>query len=242
MSAKNALAIQRCELSRKELDEFISFYPIPSEYRVILPTSIQTILDAPPGYIGLYTHCFSFTNLRLPLNDFFCKLLLKGNMLDVKSFKYKFPYGIEQNPEFKRLGHYPISARTFADPIIFLVGLQSSWEHGQQRPAIFMGGKEMSFRNFIYTKEDEDLTFLPNDFSLGFNTGPPSMSINTEPVRTNEEHTVKHATEPATELVNECVGTIADSGGVPKEILLLFTLGVLQPTLGRGSAKQREVL
>ncbi|GJT94129.1 gypsy type transposase [Tanacetum coccineum] len=73
MSVKNTLAIQRCELSRKELDEFLSFYPIPSEYRVILPTSTQTILDAPPGYIGLYTHCFSLANLRLPLNDFFCE-------------------------------------------------------------------------------------------------------------------------------------------------------------------------
>nr|GEZ55229.1 hypothetical protein [Tanacetum cinerariifolium] len=47
-STKNALAIQRCELSRKELDEFLSSYSIPSEYRVILPTPTQTILDAPP--------------------------------------------------------------------------------------------------------------------------------------------------------------------------------------------------
>ncbi|GKF64123.1 hypothetical protein Tco_0187571 [Tanacetum coccineum] len=39
------------------------------------------------------------------------------------------------------------------------------------------------------------------------------MSINTEPVRTDEE--------PATEHVNERVGTTADSGGVPKEILFL---------------------
>ncbi|GJT69637.1 hypothetical protein Tco_1028923 [Tanacetum coccineum] len=238
MSAKNTLAIQQCELSRKELDEFLSFYPIPLEYRVILPTSTQTILDAPPGYIGLYTHCFSLANLRLPLNDFFCEvlqyfkvhisrlnpfgcsklttfivmckaydcepsielvhgffnlckadtivpskfpqLLLKENMLDVKSFKDKLPSA----------------------------GLQSLWEHGQQRPAIFVGGKEMSFRNFIYTEEDEDLTFLPKDFSPGFNIGSPFVSINTEPVRTEEE--------PATEPVNERVGTTADSGGSPK--------------------------
>ncbi|GJV72032.1 hypothetical protein Tco_1492027 [Tanacetum coccineum] len=271
MSAKNTLAIQRCELSRKELDEFLSFYPIPSEYRVILPTSTQTILDAPPGYIGLYTHCFSLANLRLPLNDFFCEvlqyfkvhisrfnpfgcsklttfivmckaydyepsvelfsgffnlckagwhqrlfiiqdtivhskfsqLLLKENMLDVKSLKDKLPSGIEQNPKFQRLGRYPFSACAFDDPILFLSGLQSSWEHGQQ--------------NFIYTEEDEDLTFLPKDLSPGFNTGSPFVSINTEPVRTDEELAV----EPATELVNERVGTTADSGGVPKEILLL---------------------
>ncbi|GKF66061.1 hypothetical protein Tco_0192578, partial [Tanacetum coccineum] len=53
----------------------------------------------------------------------------------------------------------------------------------------------MSFRNFIYIEDDEDLTFLPKDFSQGFNTGSPSVSINTEPVRTDEGLAV--------ELVNE---------------------------------------
>nr|GEY02829.1 hypothetical protein [Tanacetum cinerariifolium] len=172
MSAKNALAIQRCELSRKELDEFISSYFIPLEYHVILPTPTQTILDAPPGYIGLYTHFFSLANLRLPLNDLFCELLLKEIMLDVKSFKDKPPSGIEQNLQFQRLARYPVSARAFDDPILFLAGLQSSWEHGQQLPAIFLGGKEMSFRNFIYTEDDEDLTFLPKDFSLDLGGSP----------------------------------------------------------------------
>ncbi|GJS48885.1 putative reverse transcriptase domain-containing protein [Tanacetum coccineum] len=146
------------------------------QYRVILPMSTQTILDAPP------------------------------------------------------------SAYAFDDPILFLAGLQSSWEHGQHRPVIFMGGKEMSFKNFIYIEKDEDLTFLPKDFSPGFNTGSTSVFINTEPVKTDEESAV----EPATEPVNEHMGTTTDSGGVPKEILLLFMLGVLQPALGRGSAKQGE--
>nr|GFA26915.1 hypothetical protein [Tanacetum cinerariifolium]GFA26934.1 hypothetical protein [Tanacetum cinerariifolium] len=122
------------------LDEFHSSYFIPSEYRVILPTPTQTILDAPHGYIGLYTHCFCLANLRLPLNDFFCELLLKENMLDVKSFKDK---------------------------------------------------------------------------------------LLSEPLRTNEEPAVEPMSEPATEPVNERVGTTVDLGGVPKEILLLFTLGVL---------------
>nr|GEY37455.1 hypothetical protein [Tanacetum cinerariifolium] len=75
MSAKYALAIQLYELSRKDLDEFLSSYSIPLEYRVILPTPTLTILDAPPGYIGLYTHCLSLANLLLPLHDFFCEVL-----------------------------------------------------------------------------------------------------------------------------------------------------------------------
>nr|GEW30653.1 hypothetical protein [Tanacetum cinerariifolium] len=94
----------------------------------------------------------------------------------------------------------------------------------------------MTFKNFIYTEDDEDLTFLPKDFSLGFNIGSPFVSINMVPVRANEELVV----EPTTERVNEHVRTTTDLGGVLKEILFLFTLGVLQPTLGMGSAKQRE--
>ncbi|GJW19805.1 hypothetical protein Tco_0027241 [Tanacetum coccineum] len=185
MSAKNTLAIQRCELSRKEFDEFLSFYPIPLEYRVILPTSTHTILDAPPGYID------TIVPSKFP------QLLLKENMLEVKSFKDKIPSGIEQNPQDV-------------------------------------------FRSFIYTEEDEDLTFLPKDLSPGFNTGSPSVSINTEPVKTDEEPAIKPATEPATVPVNERVRTTSDSGGVPKDILFLFTLRVLQPELGRGSEKQKE--
>ncbi|GKF26130.1 hypothetical protein Tco_0082024, partial [Tanacetum coccineum] len=110
----------------------------------------------------------------------FPQLLLKENMLDVKSFKDKIPSA----------------------------GLQSLWEHGQQRPAIFVGDKEMSFINFIYTEEDEDLTFLPKDFSPGFNASSPSVFINTEPVRTDEESAV----DPVTERMR----TTTDSGGIPK--------------------------
>ncbi|GJR19906.1 hypothetical protein Tco_0968433 [Tanacetum coccineum] len=190
----------------------VEYFSVLPKYRVILPMSTQTILDAPPGYIGLYTHCFSFANLRLPLNDFFCEILLKENMLDIKSFKDKLPYGIDQNLQFQRLGRYPVSAHAFDDPILFLASLQSSWEHGQHQPAIFVGSKEMSFRNFIYIEEDEDLTFLPKDFSLGFNTGSPSVFINTEPVRADEESAV----EPVTEPVNERMGTTTDSGRSPK--------------------------
>ncbi|GJV06126.1 hypothetical protein Tco_1343782 [Tanacetum coccineum] len=78
MSAKDTIAVQRCGLSAKELNEFLSSYPIPSEYEVILPTSTQTIFDSPPGYVGLYNtndlFCSSKPNLELPLIDFFCEM------------------------------------------------------------------------------------------------------------------------------------------------------------------------
>nr|GEW74943.1 hypothetical protein [Tanacetum cinerariifolium] len=45
----------------------------------------------------------------------------------------------------------------------------------------------MAFRNFIYTKDDEDLTFLPKEPSLSFGTGSPSVLVNTKPLKANEE-------------------------------------------------------
>ncbi|GJS15312.1 hypothetical protein Tco_0409784 [Tanacetum coccineum] len=174
MSAKDTIAVQHCGLSAKELNEFLSSYPIPSEYDFMLPTSTQTIFDAPPGYVGLYTHSFSLANLRLPLTNFFCEylqLLLDENSLNLKSFKDKLPLNIDENPYFQCLGRYPTSVHIFDDPILFLAGLKPSREFGRQRPAIIVGGKEMAFRNFIYTEYDDDLAFLPKEPSPGFDSG-----------------------------------------------------------------------
>ncbi|GKB24746.1 hypothetical protein Tco_0864147 [Tanacetum coccineum] len=77
MSAKDTIDVQHCGLSAKELNEFLFSYPIPSEYDVILPTSTQTIFDAPHGYVSLYKHSFSLANLRLLFTDFFCELAIK---------------------------------------------------------------------------------------------------------------------------------------------------------------------
>ncbi|GJU03278.1 hypothetical protein Tco_1113616 [Tanacetum coccineum] len=149
MSAKDSITTQTCE------------------YHVILPKSNQTIFDAPPGYIGLYTHSFSLENLRLPLTEFFCELMVVS----------------------------PLS--TSSEGSIICVEL----EHGQQRPAIMAGGKEMDFKNFIYTEDDEDLTFLPKEPSLGFSTGSPFVSVNTKPLKANEEPDIQP------------VEVTADSGG-----------------------------
>ncbi|GJX31176.1 hypothetical protein Tco_0241031 [Tanacetum coccineum] len=115
MAAKDSMATQRCELSREEFDEFLSSYPIPTGFDVILPSSSQTILDALPGYI------------------------------------------------------------------------------------------EMSFKDFIFTKDDEDLTFIPKDSPPTFNVGSPSASINKEPV-----------VEPVFEPMNEHAEVTANSGESPK--------------------------
>ncbi|GJT09832.1 hypothetical protein Tco_0856874 [Tanacetum coccineum] len=201
MSAKDTIVVQRCGLSAKELNEFLSFYPIPLEYDVILPTSTQTIFDAPPGYVSLYTRSFSLANLRLPLTDFFYSIisskypqpLLDENMLNLKSFKDKHPPNIDENLYFQRLGRYFTSVRVFDDPILFLAGLKPSWEFGKQRPAIIVGGNEMPFRNFIYIEDDDDLAFLPKKPSLEFGTGSPSALVNTELPKDVEEPEVQSA-------------------------------------------------
>ncbi|GKA53240.1 hypothetical protein Tco_0746555 [Tanacetum coccineum] len=214
MSAKDSIATQTCELSKEEFNDFLTLYPIPSEYRVILPKSNQTIFDAPPGsekhvpnllpkvitrIEGWHERFFYVQDSIIPAK--YSQLLSEQNKLDSKSFKDKLPPNIEENPMFQRLGRYPTSVRVFPDPILFLAGLKSSWEHGQQRPAILVGGKEMAFRNFIYTEDDEDLAFLPKEPSLDFGIGSPSVSINTEPLKANKEPEIQP------------VKVITDSGG-----------------------------
>nr|GEX59781.1 hypothetical protein [Tanacetum cinerariifolium] len=235
MSAKNALAIQRRELSRKELDEFLSSYSIPSEYRVILPMPTQTILDAPLGYIGLYTHCFSLDILRLPLNDFFCEVLqyfkvhisrlnpfgcskLTTFIVMCKAYDCE-PY-VELFCSFFNLCKAGWHQRFFfiQDTIVpskfpqllLKENMLDVKSFKDKLPSVFMGtwptatcnlcGRQ---GNFIYTEDGEDLTFLPKDFSPGFNTGSPSVSINTKPVKAAEEPAVEPTIEPATEPVNE---------------------------------------
>nr|GEX71705.1 hypothetical protein [Tanacetum cinerariifolium] len=228
MSTNDFITTQTCELLQGEFNDFLALYPVPSEYHVILPKSNQTIFDAPPGYVRLYTHSFSLSNLRLPLTEFFCKVieyfqvhisrlnpfgcaklitfvvmckaygcepfidLFQGffnlcragkwltfakryekhipNLLPkvitcIEGWHKRFFYVRDSIIPANRC---PTSVRVFPDPILFLVGLKPSWEHGQQRPAIMMNGKEMDFRNFIYTKDDDDLAFLPNEPSSGF--------------------------------------------------------------------------
>ncbi|GKC69385.1 hypothetical protein Tco_1115268 [Tanacetum coccineum] len=184
MSAKDSIATQTCELSKVEFNDFLTLYPILSKYHVILPKSNQTIFDAPPGfvYLGLTLLVVPSSPLLLscarlmvvsPLStsiegssicvELYSQLLSKKNKLDSKSFKDKLPLNIEENPMFQRLGRYPMSVRVFPDSILFLAGLKPSWEYGQQRPAIMAGDKEMAFRNFIKTKDDEDLSFFPRN-------------------------------------------------------------------------------
>ncbi|GKC93569.1 hypothetical protein Tco_1159011, partial [Tanacetum coccineum] len=146
---------------------------------------------------------------------------------------------IEQNPMFQRLGRYPTSVHVFHDLVLFLAGLHSSWEHGQQQIAILVVGKaiyppnffprlsfwliydlpfllaEMVFRNFVHAKDEEDLSFLPKEPSPGFGTGSPSVSVNIEPIRADEEPILQPAE------------VTTDSGWIPKtELFVVYPRSV----------------
>ncbi|GJR12003.1 hypothetical protein Tco_0794655 [Tanacetum coccineum] len=144
----------------------------------------------------------------------------------------RIPFELEGEtfkPERARLGRYPTSVRIFHDPILFLAGLKSLWEHGQQCPAILVGGKEMAFRNFIYTEDDEDLSFLPKEPSSSLDTGSPSILVNTETLK------------PDKELVNQPAEITADSGESPKPKLFVVHPGSVAARIKDRKCKTRGV-
>ncbi|GJV81946.1 hypothetical protein Tco_1517816 [Tanacetum coccineum] len=157
----------------------------------------------------------------------YLQLLSGKNKLDLKSFKDKLPPNIEENPIFQHLGRYLTSVRVFPGPILFLASLKSSWEHGQQRPAILVGEKEMAFRNFIYTEDDEDLPFLPKEPSPDFGIGSPSVSVNIEPLKANEEPDIQP------------VEVTADSGGSLKPELFVVHPGSVAARIKDRKCKTR---
>ncbi|GJT39356.1 hypothetical protein Tco_0939221 [Tanacetum coccineum] len=79
---------------------------------------------------------------------------------------------------YQRLARHAANVQSFSDPIMFLTRLKMSWEHSLKRLAIII---EMAFRNFMFAKDDEEMTFLPHEPFSGFGCGSPSASINNEP-------------------------------------------------------------
>ncbi|GJW69940.1 hypothetical protein Tco_0126857 [Tanacetum coccineum] len=75
MDSKFVIASQTCSLTKEQLTQFVQDFDIPQDVKIILPKRSQTIFDAPLGYVGLYTHHFSLSNLRLPIPSFICKVL-----------------------------------------------------------------------------------------------------------------------------------------------------------------------
>ncbi|GJZ94288.1 hypothetical protein Tco_0666491 [Tanacetum coccineum] len=211
MSAKDYIATQTCELSKEEFNYFLTLYPIPSEYRVILPKSNQTIFDAPSGYVGLYTHSFSLGNLRLFLTEFFCEVLeyFQVHISRLNHFGCAKlttfvvmckAYGCEPSVDLFRGYKYNTIRTSKVLPMLKMTSLSSSLD-------------TMAFMNFIYTEDDKDLSVLHKEPSPGLGTGSPSVSVNTEPLKADKE------------LVIQPAKVTEDSGESPKPELFVVHPG-----------------
>nr|GEU74212.1 hypothetical protein [Tanacetum cinerariifolium] len=77
MLVNKLLVDQHSEMANEpsELSQLVVDYDIPQNVRVMLLKRNQTIFDAPLGYVRLYTHFFTLSNLRIPLPKFICEVL-----------------------------------------------------------------------------------------------------------------------------------------------------------------------
>ncbi|GJZ42938.1 hypothetical protein Tco_0590193 [Tanacetum coccineum] len=158
MSAKDSITTQTCELSKEEHNDFLTLYPIPSKYHVILSKSNQTIFDAPPGFI--YRGSTLLVVLNSPLLLSCAKLMIVSPLLTSSEGS---SICVELSQTF--MG---ISLATTCDHggrqgyLSLLLLFPFSLIHD----LLFLSA-EMDFRNSIYTKDDEDLSFLTKEPSPG---------------------------------------------------------------------------
>nr|GEX21083.1 hypothetical protein [Tanacetum cinerariifolium] len=189
MDSKFTFASQTCTLTRKKLNEFVIDFDIPRDVKVILPKRSQPILDAPLGYVSLYTHHFSLSNLRFPIPYFICKVLNYFNV-HISCFN---PFGMVKLTTFavmcKAYGGEPSVdlLRSFLN-----LGLAGDWLTLSNRGSadvpkalhnliIYLENwKEIDFRSFILGGVDGEFNFLhAEDASEGRNS-PSSKSVNND--------------------------------------------------------------
>ncbi|GJY35367.1 hypothetical protein Tco_0420745 [Tanacetum coccineum] len=75
------------------------------------------------------------------------ELLLEENKLSKKSFKDVVPLHVWEDLLYNQITTYPCNVRTFPDPILFLAGLKSFWEHSPKKPIIYHRGKGIYWFN-----------------------------------------------------------------------------------------------
>ncbi|GJV31831.1 hypothetical protein Tco_1392231 [Tanacetum coccineum] len=163
MSAKNVLRTQTCTLTKAELMKFLVDYDIPSEFKVMLPKSNQTMYDAPEEYFHVHlSRLDRFGCAKLTTFAVMCKAYDDEPSVDLfKGFFNLYPGG----------DWLTFAKRPEADvPTILLKPITriKDW-------------KEMAFKNFMFAADDEVISFLPHELSPGFGGGSPSSFINNDP-------------------------------------------------------------
>ncbi|GJV85858.1 hypothetical protein Tco_1525756 [Tanacetum coccineum] len=143
-------------LKKEEFSDFLSVYPIPSEYKVMLPKRNQTIFDTPDGSTCPDSIPLATPNL-LPLS--LCAKRMAVSLL------------------------YPINVWTFPDPILFLAGLKTSWEQ-EMAFRNFMFAEDDEDLSFL-PKEPCSFFTVPSRLNVSINPTPlveaePLDEANTE--------------------------------------------------------------
>ncbi|GJT89903.1 retrovirus-related pol polyprotein from transposon TNT 1-94 [Tanacetum coccineum] len=108
------------------------------------------------------------------------ELLLSANKLDKKSFKDKVPLHLEMDPLYDQIATYPCIVQTFLDPILYLAGLKTTWEHSPKRPVIYHRGQEMDFRSFMLEGVDGEFNFLPAEGVSEGQNSPSAKFVNND--------------------------------------------------------------
>nr|GEU71438.1 hypothetical protein [Tanacetum cinerariifolium] len=181
--------------------------------RVLLLKRTQTIFDGPLGFvrmIKLITFAImckayggepsvdllrAFLNLGLTSNlltlsnrvpSEYSELLLEDIKLDKNSFKDVLPTYAQDDPLYHQISTYPCNVRTFSDPILYLIGLKTSWKHSPKIPIIYYREKD-GFRSFMMEGIDGEFHFIPEGGAGYEGSFPSTKSVNNEAPTINAE-------------------------------------------------------
>ncbi|GJW66370.1 hypothetical protein Tco_0120794 [Tanacetum coccineum] len=179
-----------------------TFEPERRDTRVILLKKSETIYDAPLGFVGLYTHYFSLSNLILPIPSFICDVL-----------NYFKAYGGEPSVDL---------LRSFLN-----LGRAGDWLTLSNRGGVDMpkalikpithleNWKEMDFRSFVIQGIDGEFNFLPEK---GFDDNQGSLSTKS----VNNETPIIDVEPISTAHPSNVAENIVDSGNTSSEDVLLL--------------------
>ncbi|GKB10453.1 hypothetical protein Tco_0844376 [Tanacetum coccineum] len=181
MDAKFIIASQTCTLTKDELSQLVTDYDIPQDVRVLLPKRSQTILDAPLGFVGLYTYHFTLSNIRLPIPEFICEVL---NYFKVHIFHFNI-FGMVKLTTFAVMCKEYGGEQSLDLLWAFLnLGHAGDWLTLSNRGGACIPKaltKPMDFRSFMVGGIDGEFHFEPEGgFAGGEGNSPSNMSVNNE--------------------------------------------------------------
>ncbi|GJS50726.1 hypothetical protein Tco_0624088 [Tanacetum coccineum] len=167
---------------------------------------VPKALHNPITHLGNWKGSFFFIENKIIPSDY-PELILGENKLDKKSFNDKVPLHPEMDPLYDQIATYPYIVRTFPDPILYLAGLKTTWEHSPKKPVIYHRGQgifaslfiswfnsfmlsfyyhqcfvEMDFRRFMLGEVDGELNFLPAEVASEGRNSPSTKYVNNAPI------------------------------------------------------------